>query len=651
MLCDVPVHSLAAGDKDLLQSSRNTSGHQASSLAHLTCNLKLIKGERHLLLGENGCGKTTLLRSLAARKFPGLSDSISMFLVEQDPPINADLTPLELVLAADKRRQALQQKASDLEKKCSGELDESAMEDAVACLYDIYEELDAEDEDDLSRKACAMLEGLGFQKSTVCIPMSDLSGGWRMRATLASALFMSPDLLLLDEPTNHLDIPAIAWLQNHLVHMYRGTLLCVSHDRVFINEVATQIISFAEHSLEYSRGNLDDFEKEATRMSKNIGRQVAALEKKKEHIVESIKVMEQAKERRDENKSGNKDSSKYGPFQGGGRSNGGKACKQVAQRVKKLERIGLEQTLDGKRYHAHDQEGPRVGAACNNDGGWVDGKMSAAPIVRRTDPTVQFEFQAALPLGLPKDIPMLELRDVGYFYSGAAAAAVQNIDFPIVEHCRIAVVGRNGSGKSTVLKLIAGELKPTLGEVRRHQHLRVAFFGQHQNQLLQHSRETSLVHMQKLFPKMKEQDVCAILNEFKLDNGLALQPIETLSGGQRTRLTLARMCAEEPHLLVLDEPTNNLDIYSIEALIDALKKFQGGVIFVTHNRSVLLELASEIIIIDSGRTLMTEVHQGACRPELLPHGPLRDLLLGVGSPEHRTTAKKQKQLKQQEQQL
>jgi len=182
---------------------------------------------------------------------------------------------------------------------------------------------------------------------------------------------------------------------------------------------------------------------------------------------------------------------------------------------------------------------------------------------------------------------------------------------------------------STVLKLIAGELQPTSGEIRRHQHLRVAFFGQHQTEMLQHYKETPLEYIQKLFPKMKEQDCCKMLNEFKLDKGLGLQPIETLSGGQRTRLTLARMCAEEPHLLVLDEPTNNLDIYSIEALIDALKKFEGGIVFVTHNRSMLLELASEIIIIDGGKTAVREViPQGACRPELLPHGPLRDLLLG-----------------------
>merc|ERR1712025_418845 len=118
---------------------------------------------------------------------------------------------------------------------------------------------------------------------------------------------------------------------------------------------------------------------------------------KKDHIIESIKAIEQAKDRTVENQTGNKDSNKYGPFQGGGRSNGGKACKQVTQRIKKLERIGLERTLDGKRYHAHRQEGPRVGAACNNDGGWSEGKMTAAPILQRLDPTHKFEFQAAAP--------------------------------------------------------------------------------------------------------------------------------------------------------------------------------------------------------------------------------------------------------------
>lgn len=131
---------------------------------------------------------------------------------------------------------------------------------------------------------------------------------------------------------------------------------------------------------------------------------------------------------------------------------------------------------------------------------------------------------------------------------------------------------------------------------------------------------------------MKEQEVCATLNQFSLNNGLALQPIETLSGGQRARLALARMCAEESHLLVLDEPTNHLDIYSIEALIDGLKEFKGGVIFVTHNRTMLLELATEIVIISRGQATKEVVPQGHCRPELLPHGALRDLLSGIDSP-------------------
>jgi len=577
---------------------------------------------------------TTMLRALVARKHPGLSGSVSVFHVDQDSPVNPELTALELVFSADKKRQALQQRARDLEDECNnGKLDEVAMENAVERLCEIYDELDAEDEDDRSRKACDMLAGLGFQQHTMIIPIGKLSGGWRMRAVLASALFISPDLLLLDEPTNHLDLPAILWLQRHLVQEYRGTLLCVSHDRFFINEIATEIIIFANHSLEYSRGNLDDFEKEATRFANNMDRQIAALEKKREHVMESIESMKHAKERGEENRSANKDSTKFGPWQGGGRSNGGKACKQVAQRIKKLERIGLERTLDGKRYKAQEQEGPRIGAACNNDGGWVDGKMTAAPIIQRDDPSFQLRFEAAHPIGLPKDIPMLELCGVSFSYSASKEVVVQDVDFSVVEHCRIAVVGRNGNGKSTILKLIAGDLRPTAGEVRTHPHLRVAFFGQHQTEILQHCEETPFEYMQKGFPKMKEQDLCALLNEFKLDGGLALQHISTLSGGQRTRLTLARMCAEEPHLLVLDEPTNNLDIYTIEALIDALNKFEGGVIFVTHNRSMLLELASEIVMVGSGdQTLSREViPQGACRPELLPHGPLRDLLLGEDS--------------------
>merc|ERR1712061_793101 len=148
---------------------------------------------------------------------------------------------------------------------------------------------------------------------------------------------------------------------------------------------------------------------------------------------------------------------------------------QLAQRMKKLDRMGLERTADGKKYNLH-RHGTRIGAANANDGGWVDGKMTAAPLIQRGDPVLSFSFSAAEPLGIAEDVPVLQLCNVGHHYQGCDDAVLQDVDLAVLPLSRIAVVGKNGTGKSTLAELLAGSLIPTSGEVRRQRNLRVAHF-------------------------------------------------------------------------------------------------------------------------------------------------------------------------------
>lgn len=237
MLLELPVHDLAAGSKQLLQSSENRSGLSSGATAHLKKVLRLREHGRHLLLGRNGCGKTTLLRAIAHGELEGWPKSMSTYLVDQELGMDTSLTPLDTVLRGDEVLYALQQEVKDLEAQC-GDAGESA-EAASARLCEIYAELNdsrAESEVEWRNRALSLLQGLGIAVQQCYEPIQQLSGGWRMRVAIACALFVRPRLLMLDEPTNHLDLAAIAWLSEHL-REYKGTVLCVSHDREFIDEV------------------------------------------------------------------------------------------------------------------------------------------------------------------------------------------------------------------------------------------------------------------------------------------------------------------------------------------------------------------------------------------------------------------------------
>jgi len=590
-LVNIPVYTLAAGSKQLLQSSHNGSGLEMS---HLKCNLRLKEGARHLLLGRNGCGKTTLLRAIASGKLEGWPQDLRVHLVDQDATVDTQSSAMDVVLAADSKHLALEKEMAELENLCATSNDAAEAEAAGLRLCEIYDIIVESDDGQRRKRAREILAGLGFKLEKMDVPMHQLSGGWRMRAMLAAGLFMEPELLILDEPTNHLDLNAINWLQRHLssADEFPGTVLCVSHDRAFINAVANEIIIFTEErSLEYFSGNLDDLYKHANKMARRNDRHDAALQKQMCQIEKKKEKLEQQFEKMENGLSTNKENKRYGIYQGMGVTNIDKASARAKKEMKKLERLGRE--AEGQGPCAFDPVSLQI--IEGDDHSWA---AALAPRFQNEDSALKFAFREAEPLNLPQDIPMLELSYVNYHYPNSDEDVLTNIDFSIVEKCRIAVVGKNGAGKSTFVKLVTGDLAPTSGEVTRNQNLRIAYFGQHDAEMLQQRSITPLQYLEECFPKMREHELCAQLVAFGVAHDMMQQPMAELSGGQRMRVAFARMCAEEPHLLVLDEPTNHLDIYAIEALSDALKDFQGGVIFVTHNRYLIEEVADSMIVVD-----------------------------------------------------
>jgi len=247
-------------------------------------------------------------------------------------------------------------------------------------------------------------------------------------------------------------------------------------------------------------------------------------------------------------------------------------------------------------------------------GGWVDGKVTAAPLLQREDPALQFSFDAEEPLDLGEDNFLMELCEINYKANGVNL--LSNVNLLVSENCRIACVGCNGSGKSTLLELINNKLTPDGGCINHQSGLQIAYFIQHEAEDLL-LPETPAVFLQGRFPHLKEQDILDALKTFGLEEDALSLPLRTLSGGQRVRVAFARLSLERPHLLVLDEPTNHLDIYAIEALIDALHTFAGGVIFVTHNLSLLQEVAEQVIVVNDGAVSMQHLsNNGALLPAM-----------------------------------
>uniref|UniRef100_A0A4W4GXY9 ATP-binding cassette sub-family F member 3 n=1 Tax=Electrophorus electricus TaxID=8005 RepID=A0A4W4GXY9_ELEEL len=476
--------------------------------------LCLASGRRYGLVGRNGLGKTTLLKMLASRSLR-VPAHISTLHVEQEVA-GDDTAALQSVLESDVVREELLAQERLLNAHVAAGTADGSESLRLSEIYTKLEEIEAD------KAPASALISVFF--------LREFSGGWRMRLALARALFARPDLLLLDEPTNMLDVRAILWLENYL-QTWQSTILVVSHDRNFLNAVATDIIHLHSQRLDSYRGDYENFIKTKEDRLKNQQREYEAQLQYREHIQVFI------------------DRFRY---------NANRAA-QVQSKLKLLEKL------------------PEL-----------------KPIEKESEVVLRFpdNFEKLSP-------PILQLDEVEFCYipeqplfAGLCVSA--DLD------SRICIVGENGAGKSTLLKLLMGDLTPVSGTRHAHRNLKIGYFSQHHVDQLD-LNVCSVELLLSKFPGRTEEEYRRQLGRYGISGELAMRPVASLSGGQKSRVAFAQMTMPCPNFYILDEPTNHLDMETIEALAKSLNNFKGGVVLVSHDERLIRLVCKELWVCESGR--------------------------------------------------
>ncbi|KAI9065539.1 P-loop containing nucleoside triphosphate hydrolase protein [Trametes sanguinea] len=496
-------------------------------------SLTLAYGRRYGLIGRNGVGKSTLLRHIAMREVP-IPPHITILFVEQEI-VGDDTLALDSVLKADvwrdtllREEAALNAKLAELESESDDKRFEDAREEAQTRLAEVHARLADMDAESGPARAAALLAGLGFSEEDQKRPTKSFSGGWRMRLALARALFVKPALLLLDEPSNHIDLNALAWLEDYL-QTWPGTLLVVSHDRAFLDAVATDIIHMHSGRLDYYKGNFTQFYSTKSERDRNLRKEYETQMEYRKHLQAFI------------------DRWRY---------NANRAA-QAQSKIKILEKLP-------------ELQPPEV------------------------EETETFKFPDAEKISPP----VLQLNEVSFGYT-PDKILLKNVNIDVGLESRIAVIGPNGAGKSTLIKLLTGELKPMAGHVNQNGRLRIGYFAQHHVDNLIPTM-SPVQFLASKFPGKTEQEYRGHLGNFQISGMTGLQPIGTLSGGQKSRVAFAVLSLQRPHVLLLDEPTNHLDIEGLDALMAALNSWNGGVILISHDERFITNVAKELWVCADG---------------------------------------------------
>jgi ATP-binding cassette, subfamily F, member 3 len=466
----------------------NLSKSYGDHLLFENLSFQLERGERCSLVGRNGSGKSTLMKILIGDE---CADSGNVSL-----PRNY-------------RVGYLQQHINFTQP--------TLLEEASLVL--------SEEERETPYRVEAILSGLGFDEADFSKPPESFSGGYQLRIQLTKTLAQEPDCLLLDEPTNYLDVVSIKWLEKFLKG-WQGEVMLISHDRAFLDAIATHTMGIHRNRLTRVAGTTPAFYDLIIQQEETHERARLKIEKKKNHAEDFIKRF------------------------------GAKAtkAKQAQSRKKAMEKLpSLE-----KLAQLED----------------LDFQFRSAPFPGRC---------------------MMEISNISFRYPDMEKPLVQNFSLEIEPGERIAIIGKNGRGKSTLLKLMAQDLKPETGIITTSENLAIGYFGQTNvaglNPNLSIEEEISIANTELPFSEIKR--ICGLM---MFSQNQSEKKIRVLSGGEKSRVLLGKILAAQCNLLLLDEPTNHLDIESIEALMEALESFPGSVVIVTHSEEILYRIPDKLIV-------------------------------------------------------
>ncbi|WP_324997809.1 ABC-F family ATP-binding cassette domain-containing protein [Salinisphaera sp.] len=484
-------------------------------------DLRFQSGQRVGIVGANGTGKSSLLAMMLGELAPDAGDidipaGVETATVRQHAPAGAQ-PAIEFVLDGDIELREVESRLAQAEAEGDGH----AMAEGHGRMAEI-------DGYAARARAARLLHGLGFAPSTFEAPIDDFSGGWRMRLNLAAALMRRCDLLALDEPTNHLDMDAVFWLQAYLAS-HPATLVVVSHDRDFLDALATHTLHLEHGKAILYTGNYSRFE---MMRAEAMAQQQAAYENQQKKLNQIQGFVDRF------------------------RAKATKA-RQAQSKLKQMERM--------EKVEAAHWDTP-------------------------------FSFEFAAPARLPETLLRVDNADIGYDHTPLVTA----IKLRLVPGDRLAILGRNGAGKSTVMKLLAGALAPMAGEVQYDKYLSVGYFAQHQLEVLDDTASAAQ-HVQRQDPKASEQHIRDFLGGFDFRGDKALEPIGPFSGGEKARLALALVVHSRPNLLLLDEPTNHLDLEMRHALETALAGFTGAVVMIAHDRHLIDATCDQLWRVDDGQ--------------------------------------------------